>query len=231
MGKKISLIIISKNEIEGIKFIGERVNAQKKYLNEIILVDGQSTDGTIEYAKELGWNVIVQSDEEMGIMNGIRIGIENSNSEYVTMFTPDNNCIPEKIEEIHNVLTENITCDMVTVSRYYKDAKSYDDNLVSGFGNWMFTSMVNLLFRANYTDVLGIYRCFRKSLINELGIKLDLLSISTTLCIRCKKRGRKVIDIAGDEPDRVGGQSYRSYIKNGLQELYTILREFIFQKL
>jgi hypothetical protein len=79
--------------------------------------------------------------------------------------------------------------------------------------------------------VLGIYRCFRKSLIEELNIKLDLLSISTTLCIRCKKRGRKVIDIAGDEPDRVGGQSYRSYIKNGFQELYTILREFIFQKL
>ena len=79
MGNKISLIFISKNEIEGIKFFGERVNAQKKYLNEIILVDGQSTDGTIEYAKELGWNVIVQSDKEMGIMNGIRIGIENSN--------------------------------------------------------------------------------------------------------------------------------------------------------
>ena len=132
MEKKISLIIISKNEIEGLKFIGERVNSQKKYLNEIILVDGQSTDGTIEYAKELGWNVIVQSDKEMGIMNGIRIGIENSNSEYVTMFTPDNNCIPEKIEEIHNVLSENVTCDMVTVSRYYKDAKSYDDDYFSG---------------------------------------------------------------------------------------------------
>ena len=90
MEKKISLIIISKNEIEGLRFIGERINSQKKFLNEIILVDGQSTDGTIEYAKTLGWNVIVQKDNELGIINGLRIGIENSNSEYVTMFTPDN---------------------------------------------------------------------------------------------------------------------------------------------
>ncbi len=231
MEKKISLIIISKNEIEGLRFIGERINSQKKFLNEIILVDGQSTDGTIEYAKTLGWNVIVQKDNELGIINGLRIGIENSNSEYVTMFTPDNNCIPEKIEEVHNILSKDPTIDMITVSRYFKDAKSYDDNLISGFGNWMFTFLVNLLFRTKYTDVLGIYRCFKKSLIKELGIKFDLLSISTTLCIRCKKRDKKVIDIAGDEPDRVGGQSYRSYIKNGIQELYTIFREFIFKKL
>lgn len=231
MKKKNSLIIISKNEIEGLKVIGERVNLQKRFLNEIILVDGQSTDGTIEYAKKLGWRVIVQNDSELGIINGLRIGIENSNSEYVTFFTPDNNCIPEKIEEIHNVLEKNDNCDMVTVSRYYKGSKSYDDNLISGFGNWMFTFLVNFLFRANYTDVLGIYRCFRKSLLNELNINFDLLSISTTLCIRCKKRGKKVVEIGGDEPDRVGGYSYRSYIKNGFQELYTILREFIFQKL
>ena len=153
MEKKISLIIISKNEIEGLKFIGERVNSQKKFLHEIILVDGQSTDGSIEYAKTLGWNVIVQKDNELGIINGLRIGIENSNSEYVTMFTPDNNCIPEKIEEVYNILSKNPTIDMITVSRYFKDAKSYDDNLISGFGNWMITFLVNFLFIAKYTEV------------------------------------------------------------------------------
>lgn len=225
MTSSISLIIIALNEIEGLKVIGERVNKQKTFLNEIIMVDGGSTDGSAEYAKQLGWKVFIQDENRKGIIEGLQIGIENSKSEYVIFFTPDNNCIPEKISKIHAKVQEGY--DMVTVSRYFDGAKSYDDTLVTSFGNWMFTTMVNVLFRAKYSDVLGIYRCFRVNLLKELKITLKLLSISTVLCIRCKKYNKKTIDIGGDEPNRVGGKSYMSIWKNGTQELYTILKEFI----
>lgn len=225
MSNKISLIIISLNEIDGLKVIGDRVNNQKKFLKEIILVDGGSTDGTIEYAKSLGWRVIIQNEEELGIINGLKIGVDASIGEYVLFFTPDNNCIPEKISEVYNLIKQNY--DMITVSRYFKNAKSHDDTFLTGFGNWMFTFIVNFLFRSNYTDVLGIYRCVKKSLLHEMHIKFDLLSISTLICIRCKKFNKKTIDIAGDEPPRIGGKSYMRPLKNGSQELYTIIKEFI----
>ena len=40
---------------------------------------------------------------------------------------------------------------MVKVSRYLGDAKSADDTLMTAFGNWMFTTAVNILFNAKYT--------------------------------------------------------------------------------
>jgi hypothetical protein len=108
-------------------------------------------------------------------------------------------------------------------------ARSYDDTVVSGFGNWLFTGLVNLLFNTKYTDVLGYFRAYRKNLLKELEINEIELSIDTSLCIRCKKYKKRVAEIPGDEPPRIGGKSSRSIIGNGIIELRTIIAEFINQ--
>ncbi len=53
-------------------------------------------------------------------------------------------------------------------SRYLDGMKSDDDDLVTAFGNWLFTRTVNILYGACYSDVMVIYRAFTKSLIYEL---------------------------------------------------------------
>ena len=91
----------------------------------------------------------------------------------------------------------------------------------------MFTKLVNILFRAKYTDVLGFYRAFKKDIFKRLDLEGAIrISVDTQLCIRCAKRGLKVADIPGDEPIRISGGSYRSIIKNGILELFTIIEEF-----
>lgn len=208
------------NEIDGLKAILPKIN--KTWVDETLIIDGGSTDGSIEYARGLGFNVINQKSK--GIVNGIKEGIEASAGDVLITFTPDGNMIPEKIPELVEKMKESY--DMVIVSRYAPGAKSYDDSLVSGFGNWMFTALVNVLFNARYTDVLGFYRAYKKNLIKDLGIEIKL-SIDTQLCIRCAKMEMKVTEIPGDEPERISGKSYRSIIKNGLIELFTILEEFL----
>jgi glycosyltransferase involved in cell wall biosynthesis len=220
---KYALVMPVLNELEGLKVILPRI--KKDWLDEIVIVDGGSQDGSIEYAQSLGFNVTPQ--KEKGLIAGIREGIQVTKSDVIIGFTPDNNMIPEKIPELIKKMEEGY--DMVIVSRYLAGAKSYDDTIVSGFGNWLFTMLVNLFFRTNYTDVLGFFRAYRKDLLKELNINEIPLSIDTLLCIRCKKYKKRVAEIPGDEPPRIGGKSSRSIVGNGIIELKTILSEFINQ--
>ncbi len=211
--------MLSLNEIEGMRATLPRI--PKEFLYEVIVLDGGSTDGSVEYAKSFGFKVVQQ--QEKGLVNGTKEGIAATTGDVVITFTPDNNMIPEKIPELIAKMEEGY--DMVVVSRYLPPAKSQDDHLISAFGNWMFTTLVNILFRTKYTDVLGFYRAYRKDLLKELDLEIKL-SIDTQLNIRCAKRKKKVAEIPGDEPPRIGGKSSRSIIWNGLVELHTILDEW-----
>ena len=206
------------NEIEGLRVILPRI--PKEGLHEVIMVDGGSTDGSIEYAKSFGFTVLRQRGK--GLLAGIKEGVQAVTGDVIIQFTPDNNMVPERIPDLIQKMEEGY--DMVVVSRYLPPAKSADDTAITRFGNWMFTTLVNVLFWTQYTDVLGYYRAYRINLLSELGIEIQL-SIDTQLCIRCKKRKLKVAEIPGDEPPRIGGRSSRSIIKNGLIELFTILAE------
>lgn len=216
---RYSLMMLSLNEIDGMRAVLPRI--PKELLYEVIVLDGGSTDGSIEYAKSFGFTVVHQ--QEKGLVNGTKEGIAATTGDIVITFTPDNNMIPERIPDLIAKMEEGY--DMVVVSRYLPPAKSQDDHIISGFGNWMFTTMVNVLFKTNYTDVLGFYRAYRLDLLKELNLEIKL-SIDTQLNIRCAKRGKKVGEIPGDEPPRIGGKSSRSIIWNGLVELHTILDEW-----
>ena len=51
---------------------------------------------------------------------------------------------------------------MVIVSRYKDNAKSYDDDLITGFGNWLFRFLINILYKSKLTDPMVIYRSYEK---------------------------------------------------------------------
>ena len=220
--------MLSYNEILGLQTVLPRI--QKNWVDEIIIVDGGSTDGSIEYAESMGFFVLRQKrlPEDStawgsGIVEGYRQGLARATGDYIINFTPDNNCIPEVIPRLVAKIKEGY--DMVIASRYLGDAKSQDDTFVTAFGNWFFTTLVNVLFRSHYTDVLGFYRAYRKNLTQELGIDIRL-SVSTQQCIRCKKKNIRVTEIPADEPSHIGGKSSRSILKNGFIELKTIFEEF-----
>lgn len=217
---KTTLLINALNEIQGMKVILPRI--EREWVDEILVIDGGSTDGSLEYAQSLGLKTIRQRSK--GLIPSYWEALEVAMGDVIIPFSPDGNSIPERIPELVNTMKEGY--DMVIVSRYLNGAKSKDDDLVSGFGNWMFTQMINLLFGGHYTDSLVMFRAWKRELVKGFVLDPTLAGFEPQLSIECAKRKLKVTEIPGDEPPRIGGITKKRTLVAGWAILTLIFKEF-----
>ncbi len=214
------LAIFTLNEIEGMKKILPQI--KREWVDQIMLVDGGSTDGTIEYAASQGIEVHIQKVKTWD--NAYKTSLDNVRCDIVVDFSPDGNSDAKLIPELIAKVREGY--DMVIASRYIGGAKSEDDSWFTRLGNWGFTTLINLIFRGHFTDSLVIFRAYRMSMIRDVGLfENPNHQFTTQSCIRCAKFKRKVMDIPGDEPARIGGESKLRPFYNGMLILKLIAHE------
>jgi glycosyltransferase involved in cell wall biosynthesis len=228
---KTTLLVLTLNEIEGMKAIMPRV--KKEWCDQIIIVDGGSTDGTIEWAKEQGYFVYVQ--RQKGFRHAYTEVLPYIEGDVVITFSPDGNSIPDLIPELIDKMKEGY--DMVIASRYLGGAKSEDDDIITAFGNWLFTKTVNILHGGHYTDAMVIFRAYKTKLVYDLDLnkeegyrlaeKLFRTNISwePLLSVRAAKKKLKVAEIPGDEPPRIGGERKLKILKWGAAYYFQFIRE------
>ena len=230
-----TLIVPVLNEIEGVKAIMPKV--RQGWVDEILIVDGKSTDGTREWCEQQGYRVIVQ--QRPGSMGAWWEGFQAAKGDVLILFSPDGNSVPEAIPQlIESIKSGN---EMVIASRYKGHAKSEDDDLASGFGNSFFNRLINLLFRARYTDALVMYRAFKKELLERLkfdertGGQFNRYHVSIfelIVSIRCAQRRIRVDEIPSDELANIGRTDSRAHpgmtkYYNGALMFYHVWREFL----
>ncbi|MFA6379160.1 MAG: glycosyltransferase family 2 protein [Candidatus Omnitrophota bacterium] len=228
---KVTLLIPTLNEVEGMKAIMPLI--KKEWYDQLLIIDGQSTDGTIEYAKSQGYQVVVQ--KKKGMRNAYMEALPHVTGDVLLTFSPDGNSIPELIPDCINKMKEGY--DMVIVSRYLQGAKSYDDDPITAFGNKLFTTFINIFHGAHYTDAMVIFRAYKTKLIHDLDLlkessyafeeKLFGTNISwePLLSIRAAKRKLKLGEIPGDEPKREGGERKLQVLRWGGAYMFEVFRE------
>ncbi|MEO5360872.1 MAG: glycosyltransferase family 2 protein [Nitrospirota bacterium] len=233
---KVALLIPTFNEIIGLRQIMPMI--KREWVDEIVFVDGNSTDGTIDYIRENNYTLFLE--KVPGVRRAMIEAIRSVTSDVLITFSPDGNCLPELIPKLVDKMREGY--DMVIVSRYADGAKSYDDNIITGFGNWLFTNTINFLHGGSYTDVMGIYRAYKKELVSSLDLDKDItyttpeklfrtrLFWEPILSTRAAKRKLKITEIAGDEPKRIGGEAKLQTIKWGAAYMYQVLRDKVWWK-
>lgn len=231
---KVTLLIPVVNEVEGMRVIMPRV--KHEWVDQILFVDGGSTDGTVAYAREHGYEVMIQ--KRKGLRHAFTEAIPHITGDVVITFTPDGNSIPELIPPLIEKMKQGY--DMVIVSRYLDGAKSYDDDFITGFGNWFLTRVINLLYRSHFTDTMVMYRAYRTAMMHELELDQDRTYripetlLHTTegweliLSIRAARRGLKIGEIPGDEPPRAGGKRKLQVFRWGLAHCFHIVWDFFF---
>jgi len=228
---KVTLLIPTINELVGLKQVMPRI--KREWVHQILIVDGGSRDGTQEYVKENNYQLYVQ--KRKGLRYAYIEALDVIEGDVVITFSPDGNSLPELIPPLIAKMKEGY--DMVIVSRYKDNAKSMDDDLVTGFGNGMFTWAINFLYGSSYTDSFVMFRAWKKDIFRQLDMHKDesyateerlfhtVVGCEPLLSVRAAKRKLKCADIPGDEPARIGGERKLQMFRWGLAHAYEIIRE------
>lgn len=216
---KVTLIAATLNELEAVTVVLPRID--RAWVDEIIVVDGGSTDGTVEFCKAQGYTVFTQ--KERGYGAALKEAVERATGELVIEFPPDGNSLPEKVPDVIRKLQEGY--DFVIASRYAPGARSDDDDFLTTIGNWGFTRAVNWLFWASYTDVLVGFRGYRKSAYDKLDMTATGLDWSIQIPVQFRKKRFRVADIPAIEPKRIGGERKMRPFRTGWRILKTLLKD------
>ncbi len=230
------MVLPTINEVIGLQEVMPRI--QKNIFHRIILLDGGSTDGTIQMAQELGIEVFVQS--KSGLRNGMSelLSFVGKDCDYILTFSPDGNCDPEtlvgfveKLDGMH---------DLVIGSRYGVNVSSQDDDLVTGLGNWIFIKTSNFLFNCDLKDTFSIYRAFKPSMVHHLELNTDApysriekvlrtkLPWEPLMTFRAAKYGFLIGQVEVGEPARIAGERKLQVVRWGISFWIQMWREKFF---
>ena len=220
----IALLITTFNEVTGVKKVVPRI--KKEWVDEILFVDGGSTDGTIEEAEKMGFKVIIQKQKGLGA--AIIEGVNAIKSDNFILFGPDGNDEPEKIPQIIQKFKEGY--DQVAATRFGKGSVNLDAGKIDTFGNKMFAFLVNAFFGGHLTDCLVELRIMSKKTFQELNFdEMSLIAIQQ-MCIRGLKKRQHIYEIIGNEGERMGGIRKMKPLPVGASLSLEIIKEFIHWK-
>jgi len=223
MPATVALLLPTYNEIDGFRAIFPQVDCA--LFDDILVVDGGSTDGTVEYAMDQGLRVMTQLRKGLGF--AVMDAIATLETDCVIEFSMDGNCMVEQLPLLVQKLREGY--EMVGVSRYLPPARSYDDDIVTGFGNWMFSKMIRFLGPYPVTDALNMYRGFHRRVIAfpEFEAFLRGPVFEPLVTAVSNYRRLKMLEIPGDEPARIGGVRKMRVLYNGSCILWMVLRMYL----
>lgn len=155
----VTVVIPTLNEAEGIRSVIEEI--KEIGIKNILVVDGGSTDGTVEIAESAGAVVVRQLGR--GKADAVKTALSLVKTPYVVFIDGDYTYPARYIPEIVSKLKEGY--DEVIGARRLIEPGAM--TLVFAFGNRVLTTWFNLLFGTKLTDVLsGLYALRRDSATN-----------------------------------------------------------------
>jgi glycosyltransferase involved in cell wall biosynthesis len=216
----VSVIIPALNEAQNLPLVLPLV---PKGVYEVILVDGHSTDGTVEVARRILPDIRVVQQQGRGKGSALRSGFSAARGDIVVMLDADGSTDPREIPSFVAALVAG--ADFVKGSRFLPGGGTSDMQLYRKLGNWSFVAMVRLLFGGRFTDLCYGYNAFWRRVLPMLHLDGEGFEIETMMNVRALKAGLLVAEVPSFESERIHGVSNLRTIPDGMRVLRTIFRE------
>ena len=234
---RVSVVVPTRNEARNLEVVLPAIAAVRPAVHEIIVVDGNSVDGTIETAQRvLPWvKVITQTRKGKG--NAMACGFAAATGDVIVMFDADGSADPAEIPAFVRALVAG--ADFAKGSRFVRGGGSDDITLLRKTGNAGLNGVANALFGTSYTDLCYGYNAFWVDLLSALDlpdISLpappqggmlwgDGFEIETVLNCRVAAAGMKITEVPSMERERIFGQTNLRTFADGTRVLRTLAAE------
>lgn len=216
----ISVVIPAKNEARNLEHVFGRI---PDWVDEIVLVDGHSTDDTVAVAEKLKPDVRIVRQPGRGKGNALKAGFEAAKGEIIVMMDADGSTDGLEIPRFIAALTTG--ADFAKGSRFASGGGSDDITFARHLGNRILSTLVNRLFGTRYTDLCYGYNAFWAKHLSKLDLNSDGFEIETVMNVRAAKVGLLIQEIPSHEHSRLHGMSNLHVVKDGLRIAKFIIHE------
>jgi glycosyltransferase involved in cell wall biosynthesis len=216
----VSVVIPTLNEERNIGWVLERL---PDIAGEVILVDGRSTDRTIEIARAVRPDITVVLETAPGKGAALRAGFAAARGEYIVMLDADRSMDPSEIGRFVDALRNGY--EFVKGSRFVEGGGTSDISTVRRFGNGVLRTAVNVLYRTNLSDLCYGFIAFRRDQLSHLRLRSEGFEIETEMTVRAVMTSLRIGEVASFEAARQYGRSNLRPWRDGRRALRTLLRE------
>lgn len=223
---KLSVIIPVLNEKDTILELLNRVKKTSVELQEIIVVDDGSTDGTTELLKNNATDPlyrIFHHEENQGKGAAIRTGIQHATGDVVIIQDADLEYDPAEYAKLMAPIVDG-RADVVFGSRFMGGGPHRVVFFWHMVGNRFLTLLSNMLTNLNLTDMETCFKMFRREIIQSIEIKENRFGLEPEITAKAAKMKCRIYELGISYSGRSYEEGKKISWKDGVRAIYCILK-------
>jgi len=221
----VSVVIAAKQEAPS---IGGVIDRTRRYAHVVLVVVGQSTDGTADVAAQSGASVLADAGRGKGF--AIRQAIPHIRTPVTVFLDADGSHDPEDIP----LLVEPILsgeADHVVASRLRGGSSELHggfDEFLRLAGSSLITACINWRFKCRLSESQNGFRAVRTSVLRDLDLRENTTTIEQEMTIKTLRKGWKMAEVPSHEHPRAHGVSHVRVWRDAPRYCYSLIKYLFF---
>jgi len=216
----VSVIIPTLNEAGNLPYV---LNSVPAWVDEVVVVDGRSTDDTERIARLMHPGVKIVHEMTPGKGAALRAGLRAATSDYLIAIDADGSMDGSRLGDFRDALDQG--AEYVKGSRFLPGGGSADITKLRRFGDGGICFLMRVLFGAHYSDATYGYFAVRADRVGHLNIDSNGFEVETLINIRAHRAGLRITEVSCFEGNRIHGASNLSAVRDGIRIARCIVRE------
>ncbi len=219
----VSVVIPTLNEAGTILDAINTIDQYTTYPKEIIIVDGNSTDGTIDLVNQTGkCRLIIEPRRGYGL--ALRTGMKQAKGNILIMVDADGTYEFKHIDRLVSRLIEK-DADLVLATRMYDPKKAM--GFLNFIGNKAITFTYDFFYSQFLSDTQSGFRAIDREKYDRVRLKETDMPFATEMLIQFAREGYNMVEIPTTYKARTYGVTKLRPFQSGIRIFTTIFKGFL----